>query len=200
MAEPVTPWDYMERVVSEEESLRYYSVCKGLVRKEKADVKLYGKVFKEPRYKNFFSKDGHPYVYSRVSNPSAGWPKEIQELADIAQQTIGCDLEFDSALVNYYPDGEHYISPHNDKDAMNGYIASFSFGATRTFRIKGNGLTYNYDVKDGSLFVMKPGMQQEYSHEVPKAPKVTAGRINVTLRQQQHLQQASNKKQKVAKD
>jgi alkylated DNA repair dioxygenase AlkB len=186
------PWEYIPNTLTKEQSEEYYKVLKDLVRKEKADITVFGKLCKEQRYKNFFSKDGHSYRYSTTDNDSAGWPKEIQELADLAKETIGCDTEFDSALVNYYPDGQHVVGKHVDRDAMQGYIASFSFGTTRKFRIShiGTEKAYKtYELEDRSLFVMKPGMHQKFKHEVPRETKIKTGRINVTLRQQQHLKE-----------
>jgi alkylated DNA repair dioxygenase AlkB len=182
------PWNYIQNVITNEQSEKYYEVFKNLVRKDKADIMIFGKMYKEQRYKNFFSKDGHSYKYSATNNESVGWPKEIQELADLAKETIGCDKEFDSALVNYYPDGDHVVGKHNDKDAMHGYIASFSFGAPRRFHIRDPDKIYKtYLLEDRSLFVMEPGMQQKFKHELPKMASVKTGRINVTLRQQQGL-------------
>jgi alkylated DNA repair dioxygenase AlkB len=170
---------------------------KELVRKEKADVMIYGEVRKEQRYKQFFSRDGHGYTYSGKYNESTGWPDVLEELSRIAQEHIGCEQEFDSALVNYYPDGDHVIGKHSDKDAMNGYIASFSFGASRRFHIREastDKIVSTIDLHDGSILVMKPGMQQRYKHELPRMAKVKEGRINVTLRQQQHLSQLHKRK------
>jgi alkylated DNA repair dioxygenase AlkB len=104
----------------------------------------------------------HGYKYSSTENPSEGWPQELQKLMDLAKEVIGCAEEFDSALVNYYPDGHHYVSDHNDKDAFEGFIALFSFGAKRTFRVRSiatKKILQEYNLENGSLFVMKPGMQ-----------------------------------------
>lgn len=188
-------WNYKEKVVNRENSARYYNVFKELVRKDKAPVILYGIQRTEQRYKNFFSKDGHSYAYSGVNNKSVGWPPELQELAEVAVSIIPLrkepdikdginPLEFNSAIVNYYPDGTHYIGAHRDRDAMEGYIVSFSFGATRKFVIRTNDkkIVETIALENGSAVVMMPGMQPSYVHEIAKDPKITAGRINVTLR------------------
>lgn len=183
-------WEYRRNAVSKEESQVYYDALVNLVRQEQDEFTFLGKKVKEPRFKNFFSRDGHPYSYSGMRNESAGWPKEIESLAELAKEILGCDEEFDSALVNYYPGGAFYVSAHNDKDAMEGTIASFSFGATRTFRIRDintRKIVENIPLEDGSLVVMKPGMQQSFKHEVTKTAKKVEGRINVTLRQHQNL-------------
>lgn len=181
-------WVYMPRIVKKDDFNKYYEVLKSLVSKEQDDITVYGKKYKEPRFKSFFSRDGHSYNYSSTHNTSSGWPAEIEELAAMAKVLIGCDEDFDSALLNYYPDGNFGVGKHNDKDAMDGYIASFSFGATRKFHIrdiKTDKIVTSIDLEDSSLLIMKPGMQQKYKHEVPKSKKVKEGRINVTLRQHQ---------------
>jgi alkylated DNA repair dioxygenase AlkB len=191
MANTEKLWEYRPNVVTKEESQVYYSALVDLVRKEQDEFTFRGKKVKEPRFKNFFSRDGHPYSYSGMQNESAGWPKEIASLAELAKETLVCEhMTFDSALVNYYPEGAFYVSAHNDKDAMEGTIASFSFGATRTFRIrdiKTYKIVQNIPLEDGSLVVMKPGMQQAFKHELTKTTKKVGGRINVTLRQHQNL-------------
>jgi alkylated DNA repair dioxygenase AlkB len=185
----VDPWLYKTNVMTKQESKEYFSQLKPIVKKEKDEMMIYGRKVQEPRFKNFFSRDGHGYNYSSTKNESAGWPAVIEKLAVLAKELVGCEQDFDSALVNYYPDGEHYVSPHTDKDAMEGYIASFSFGATRTFHIrrKNGGTIYKkQDLHDGSLFIMKPGMQQAFTHGLPKMANV-GPRYNVTFRQHQKL-------------
>lgn len=74
-----------------------------------------------------------------------------------------------------------------DEDAMKGYIVSFTFGSTRDFVIRtadNKKVMEKIPLAGGSAFVMKPGMQQEYLHELPKRA-YAAERINVTMRQHQ---------------
>jgi alkylated DNA repair dioxygenase AlkB len=122
-------WVYHPRVIGQG-SKGYYEVLKALMPEKQDKIKVYGKEYDEPRFKRFFSRDGHSYTYSSIDNESSGWPKEIEQLAKLAKEIIGCEKDFDSALVNYYANGTHGVGTHNDKDAKQGYIASFSFGAT----------------------------------------------------------------------
>jgi hypothetical protein len=99
---------------------------------------------------------------------------------------------FDVALVNLYRNGADYVSVHNDNDALDTPVASWSFGAGREF------VVYPFDAKplvanivhtvlltNCSLFVMNAGFQRKYKHAVPKrsANKYPSPRLNVTLRQ-----------------
>lgn len=188
-------YKYFPNAVPAEETDRFYNAFKDSVRKDKDKFTIFGKSREEPRYKNFFSKDGHTYKYSGMENQSVGWTKELDELAEIAQQKIETKELFESALVNYYPDGKHYIGKHRDKDAMQGYIASFSFGEQRIFRIRHNSGNIYKDIcmEDGSLLVMCPGFQEMFTHEVPKKAAVKDGRINVTMRQHQNLKRKTEK-------
>lgn len=178
-------WEYVEKALDEEKSRKYYQELVDLLKPAKKDkIKIYGKVYEEPRFKRFFSKNDHVYHYSSTENQSHGWPTCIQQLAELAERLIPCDKPFDSALVNYYPDGEHCIGKHNDKDALEGHIASFSFGESRKFRIynfKGGRAVETMILKDGSMLIMKPGMQKLFKHDIPREED-KEGRINVTLR------------------
>jgi alkylated DNA repair dioxygenase AlkB len=64
-------------------------------------------------------------------------------------------------------------------------IASISFGATRTFRIrdyKTKKIIKDQTLNHGSLFIMGGDFQKEYTHEVPKTKKQITKRINITCR------------------
>lgn len=93
-------------------------------------------------------------------------------------------------IVNHYRDGNDYITQHNDKDGMQGYgsIVSYTFceeGGARRFVIKNkesNKTEFDQVLEDGSVLIMRPGMQSTHTHGVPKQKRVRSGRINVTFR------------------
>ena len=64
-------------------------------------------------------------------------------------------------------------------------IASLSLGQPRAFHIKHKTnpcLRHKMTLNSGSLLVMKGAMQQHWLHQVPKEPKITQPRINLTFR------------------
>ena len=64
-------------------------------------------------------------------------------------------------------------------------IGSLSFGDLRRFRLRNKQnkkLTHTYDLRNGSLLIMKGATQKLWEHEVPKTKKKVSGRINLTFR------------------
>eukprot|EP01112_Ceratiomyxa_fruticulosa_P014376 TRINITY_DN4111_c0_g2_i1.p1 TRINITY_DN4111_c0_g2~~TRINITY_DN4111_c0_g2_i1.p1 ORF type:complete len:258 (-),score=56.72 TRINITY_DN4111_c0_g2_i1:88-861(-) len=176
-------WEYKPRIVGADDCTRYYDVLKEMVNPTRDTLKIFGRECIEHRRKVYFSKGAEYFNYSSTHNVSQGWPDEIEELAKIAEREIG--QEFDSTLVNFYESGEDYVSAHSDKDCKDTFLASFSFGATREFLIRDKvtkKITHRYNLESGSLFIMKPGMQEKFIHELPARPKIREGRINVTMR------------------
>jgi hypothetical protein len=87
-------------------------------------------------------------------------------------------------LVHLYPNGKATINWHNDKEALDTYIFSVSFGAERRFRLRqmsDHTVTEEFRLGSGDLFVMAPGCQRIYEHTVPQM-KCNDWRINFTLR------------------
>jgi alkylated DNA repair dioxygenase AlkB len=192
-------YEFRRNALSKKDSKRLFDALKPLIPTEKKHLPLFGKPVLEPRLVAFFSADGHDHVYSGANNKSLGWPQPIAELAKIASDITAGQI-FDSAICNYYADGNDYISRHRDKDALYGTIVSFSFGGTRTFRIRSNEgeILKDVDLDDGSVFIMWDGFQRGLMHEVKKEEKKHVWpRINVTLRQQTEETKKANIKRKL---
>lgn len=93
---------------------------------------------------------------------------------------------FDYVLFHHYVDGTASIGYHNDKESLDGEVASVSVGQKRKFRIRKINETSGY-IKEfllggGDLLIMKKGMQRKYKHGVPKELKIKASRLNWTFR------------------
>eukprot|EP01112_Ceratiomyxa_fruticulosa_P014578 TRINITY_DN418_c0_g1_i1.p1 TRINITY_DN418_c0_g1~~TRINITY_DN418_c0_g1_i1.p1 ORF type:complete len:255 (+),score=46.48 TRINITY_DN418_c0_g1_i1:234-998(+) len=177
-------WEYTPAAISKTDSDRLYTVLRGVISDERDIKTMYGKEYSVRRRYAYFSK-----FVDEVSHDSAssffvrGWIPELQELEEIAVKFT--NAPFDSALVNFYENGDDYISAHADRECKGTLIASFSFGATREFLIREKEtkkVVDRLDLESGSLLVMKVGMQESFLHELPKRPKVKTGRINVTMR------------------
>lgn len=71
---------------------------------------------------------------------------------------------------------------------MGPVIASVSLGAERVFRLKANGggVVFSEKLPAGSLLIMAGETQRHFRHEMPKEPRVTASRINLTFRYVKH--------------
>jgi len=90
---------------------------------------------------------------------------------------------FNSILINYYENGNNFITAHQDCKESFGFnptIAIFSIGDKRTInleRTKYNSLARNkneynknlkFDLEDNSLFIMGGGSQLYYCHSIDK--------------------------------
>ena len=97
---------------------------------------------------------------------------------------------YNMALVNWYKDGEDYISPHSDNERQlipGEPIACFSFGATRNFRLRPKkeiegGVSADFFLEHGSLVIMGGNCQQTHEHSIPISKRVTRSRVSITLR------------------
>jgi alpha-ketoglutarate-dependent dioxygenase alkB family protein 2 len=116
-------------------------------------VRMYGKMVKIPRHQRLYGEAS--YSFSGITlTPKATIPALVQKCLDFAKG------EFNGALVNFYPDGDSYISQHSDdeRDLVPGSsIYSFSFGATRTFQLKPktkSGKAFSLKLLHGSCCIM----------------------------------------------
>lgn len=97
---------------------------------------------------------------------------------------------FDSSFANYYIDGYCHIPWHaDDKDWIVDWIASVSFGGSRTFRMRSksdHSQVWEMELGHGDVLYMLPGTQERYEHCVPLEPARRRPRLNLTLRQTKH--------------
>jgi len=160
-------------------------------------IELFGKVVRQWRHVGFFADPAvtHGYFYSRSVAKSIVPGKSMKALLDFVNN--GFESEFNGVLVNYYPDGDHYISDHSDSELgldPNGGVVIASAGATRTMhfkRTKNPPLgtanfkygAYKIPLTDGLLIAMKgPSFQKSYTHGIPKEPKASGPRWSFTFR------------------
>ena len=105
---------------------------------------------------------------------------------------------FNSLLINYYPDGNYNITPHQDTCKSFGKyptIALLSFGVDREFilertlfdRLKRDKnkkyLNKKFNLTDGSLFIMAGSVQRNYCHSIKKNNKIKDKRYSLTFRE-----------------
>ena len=101
---------------------------------------------------------------------------------------------FNSALVNWYANGNEYIAAHSDDErdlVAPPTVATLSLGQERVLRVRrksDNAIVKDVTLKHGSVYIMHGArFQADYTHEVPqvrgkKGAKMDE-RISVTLRQ-----------------
>jgi alkylated DNA repair dioxygenase AlkB len=125
------------------------------------------------------------YVYSGIRNVPQPWTPAVAQLKAAAEAV--CGMPFNSVLLNRYRSGADSMGWHADREPELGprpVIASVSLGVARTFDLRHNrtGVVQSFSLKGGSLLVMKGNTQAQWRHRVPKEPRVTGERINLTFR------------------
>lgn len=128
----------------------------------------------------------YPYYYSRRLYPAYdGWTEELVTIKQAVEAKSG--VEYDSVLCNLYRTGKDSVAFHCDcEDEMSPVhpIASVSLGAERDFlmQLKDKTVKEKMTLGNGSLLIMKAGMQQEWEHAINKTSRNVGGRINLTFR------------------
>lgn len=150
---------------------------------EHRHIVLFGREVMQPRLACWYGD--HAYSYSGIRLEPRAWTPRLEGLARL------CELEsaatYNSCLVNLYRDGRDSMGWHADDEPELGSqpsIASLSFGATRTFRLrhKESRTVVTLPLEHGSLLVMSGVVQQCWVHEIPKTKKPVGQRVNLTFR------------------
>lgn len=148
---------------------------------------MFGKECYLPRYSAWYGDSDKPYSYSGIHLQPNKWNKGLLYLKAQIEKVSGA--QFNSVLMNWYRDGDDYISWHTDAEkelGKNPVIASANFGETRRFLIRDkdqHSLKLEIPLKHGSLLIMSGALQHFWQHSVPKQKSATQNRFNLTFRQ-----------------
>nr|WP_257388128.1 alpha-ketoglutarate-dependent dioxygenase AlkB [Tahibacter caeni] len=153
---------------------------------ERHRLQIFGREVDSPRLSCWIGDADAVYTYSRTRFVPRPWTPVLAELRGGLQAL--CAQSFNSVLCNLYRDGRDHMGLHSDDEPELGpvpVIASLSFGATRRFRLrhkrdKATGL--ELALNSGSLLLMAGATQRNYRHDLPRALRVQAPRINLTFR------------------
>lgn len=144
-----------------------------------------------PRQEYYCNDIPKPYVYGtgrgqRLYNPQP-YTGAIMTIRKIAEEMAGA--KFEVCFLNRYLDQKDHLGWHADNspemdDARP--IAIVSLGVERfiDFRPVGvKGVAHqSVKLENGSLCIMKPGMQDTWVHQIPKAGFTCGERISLTFR------------------
>ena len=150
------------------------------------DIRVYGKIYKQPRLTAFFANNTKKYRYSNISMTPLPFSTLLNTIKTKVEAT--CGTQFSSCLLNLYRDGQDSNGWHADDEkelGLNPVIASVSLGAERSFHLKHKTiktLKYKLSLQHGSLLLMKNETQHQWLHQIPKTKKPVGKRINVTFR------------------
>ncbi len=150
---------------------------------EHRHIVLFGREVMQPRLACWYGD--HAYSYSGIRLEPRAWTQRLESLARLCEVESGAT--YNSCLVNLYRDGQDSMGWHADDEPELGsepLIASLSFGATRTFRLrhKESKTVVTLPLEHGSLLVMSGAVQHCWVHEIPKTRKPVGQRVNLTFR------------------
>jgi len=149
-------------------------------------LNLFGREVAAPRLSCWMGDADAAYTYSRTRFEPQPWTPTVAALRDDLRERLG--VRFNSVLANLYRDGRDSMGWHSDDEPELGprpLIASLSFGAARTFRLRSRATreaALSIELTHGSLLVMGGDTQALYQHALPKRARVTDPRINLTFR------------------
>jgi len=159
------------------------------VKWEQKPVLMFGKQVLQPRMIASCAKTELKHTYSGLTLDVPAYSsfpqgKEIERINDEINKLKEVQ-KFNSCLLNYYRDGNDYISFHSDKEGTTfvKQVASLSLGSKRRFYLRpkeGKG-DIKTELNPGDLCLMLGKCQNLYTHSVPKQAKVS-GRISLTFR------------------
>src|SRR5690606_15717201 len=133
-----------------------------------------------PRLTAWYGDSGKSYTYSGIKSEPNEWNKGLLYLKQQIERVAG--VEFNSVLLNWYRDGEDYLSWHADDEkelGLNPVIASVNFGETRDFFLRRNvdkSQKITIPLRHGTLLVMSGELQHHWQHSVPKRKRVDGSR------------------------
>ncbi len=149
-------------------------------------IRIFGRLMPVPRLVAWHGDPDTAYVYSGTHHDPLPWTPALAHLR--ARVSARAGQPFNSVLANLYRSGTDSMGWHSDDEPELGpdpVIASLSLGATRRFRLKpkaAGGRPVEIALTDGSLLVMRAGVQRGWQHAIPKEAAVQGPRINLTFR------------------
>jgi len=151
------------------------------------DVKIYGKVYQQPRLVALYGDSGKQYDYSGISLHPLPWTDLLRE---IKRRVEDCtEARFNAVFLNLYRDHNDSMGFHSDDEkelGKNPVIASLTFGATRTFLLKHKHKKEiplrKIPLEAGTVLLMKGETQHFWKHGINKQTKPCGPRINLTFR------------------
>ena len=128
---------YVPSFFTSEEADTYFKHLKKETEWQEDDIKIFGKVYKQPRLTALYGNLNKSYSYSGITmfpKPFTPILKEIKTKVETF-----CNATFTTVLLNLYRDGKDSNGWHSDNEkelGINPIIASISFGEERDFHFR----------------------------------------------------------------
>tara|TARA_R110002049_G_scaffold13509_3_gene58764 strand:- start:114585 stop:115175 length:591 start_codon:yes stop_codon:yes gene_type:complete len=164
----------------------YFNSLNNEINWQHKEIRLFGRFILQPR---LIAWHGDPNIilkYSSLELTTKPWTNTLREIKINIEARLG--YHFNAVFLNYYRNGHDYMGWHRDNERVHGLqplIISVSLGAKRVFKFRhyhNKQLVKKFELNNGSLLIMKGDTQNNWSHSLPKALKITEPRINLTFR------------------
>lgn len=177
---------YYPHFMEKQEADSYFKLLRLETPWQQDDIKVFGKVYAQPRLTALYANNNKSYSYSNIIMKPHLFTDVLLE--------IKSELEkyhpnyFTTCLLNLYRDGRDSNGWHADDEkelGRNPVIASISLGAERMFHLKHKTkphLKHKMALEHGSLLLMQGETQHMWKHQIPKTAKQVGERINLTFR------------------
>ena len=179
--------EYIENFFDFDQSQLYMKHLTNDIRWKREKIRMWGREIVTKKRIAWYADEGKSYTYSGSTFHPDQWNELLLEIKKQVEQYI--KFQFNSVLLNEYPNGKVGMGWHSDDERELGIdpiIASLSFGANRDFIFKHKTdksfENIKIHLKSGSLLLMLGSTQHHWKHSLPKRLKVREPRINLTFR------------------
>jgi len=177
---------YYPSFLNMEKANLYFKRLRKEVPWQQDEIKVFGKVYAQPRLTALFSNNGKPYTYSNITMQPHPFTEELLDIKNKIETKT--NVKFTTCLLNLYRDGKDSNGWHADNEkelGQNPVIASVTLGQERFFHLKHRtkkGLKHRLMLEHGSLLLMQGITQHHWLHQIAKTAKPIGERINLTFR------------------
>ena len=177
---------YYPTFFSQQEADMYFKKLLSDINWRQDKIKVFGKIYDQPRLTAFYGNNNKPYTYSNITMYPEKFYGPLLRIKNEIEHHL--KITFTSCLANLYRHGKDSNGWHADDEEELGkhpVIASVTLGQERFFHFKHkNNKTLKEKIllKHGSLLLMQGATQENWLHQIPKTSKTIDPRINLTFR------------------
>jgi len=176
---------YLPELFDEGQCIDLFHALKVSLQWQPEQVLMFGQKISTRRKVAWVADDGCSYTYSGIQKIPQSWTPELLFIKRRIE--VISEWEFNSCLLNFYHDGEDGMGWHSDNEAeldRKAPIASLSLGGSRkfAFRHKKDKTVASLFLENGSLLIMRPPVQEFWTHSLLKTKTAVSPRINLTFR------------------
>ena len=168
------------------EANKYFNLLKKEIQWQQDDIKIFGKIYPQPRLTALYANNNKSYSYSNIKMQPITFTPTLFDIKSKIEKRL--NSQFTSCLLNLYRNGQDSNGWHADNEkelGLNPVIASLSLGAERVFHMKHRNdkkEKLKINLTNRSLLVMRGKTQHHWLHQIPKTRKKVEERINLTFR------------------